>query len=89
MSITDLNPLYPYLSRIKALGYTLNSKNSESYIQPADDSWILKYLDDRWVLLIHNRPQIYFSPDEVVKFLAQRRFRKTHVPLDGLSSQPI
>lgn len=76
MTLNNFIPLQSYLSKIKALGYSLCSQDSEIYINAPDGTWTLKYLDARWALCINDEPQIYFAQDEVVKFLAQRKFRQ-------------
>jgi hypothetical protein len=72
------------MAKIKALGYSLEKKDSILCIQSLnrDEGWILKFDNERWILCVNDVPQIAFLPEEAVKFLGHRKFRKKakHLP---------
>ena len=76
MQMQDFDTSHPYVSKIKALGYSLTFEKSQTFIKSlnSDESWYLKYIDERWLLCVNDVPQIAFLPEEALKFLAYRKF---------------
>ncbi len=63
------------LKTAKNLGFTaqLNEKNCwQILFQKSSESWMLTYIEFRWILSIKNVPQIRLNEREAIAFLTSR-----------------
>jgi hypothetical protein len=67
-----------FIDKVTDLGYSIipgdHPFNEGNMITPirSNESWRLKFVDERWILIVNEIPQIAFSPDETLKFLTRR-----------------
>lgn len=63
------------LETAKSLGFTarINEKNCWQVLsQKSSETWMLTYVESRWVLSIRNVPQIRLNEREAIAFLTSR-----------------
>ena len=75
--INDSGPSSFYFSKIKALGYAMVKGDRDNLTIPPlrpEEPWQLRLREDRWILYVHDTPQISFLPEEAIRFLVFRKF---------------